>query len=297
MAGTLYSEIGPTVLKWTTFVDPAELDPGVVDPDPLLVTPHLDQAGAEDGQFNYYVGNPAVDHEVVGSPTGNNLFRVEYLNDGDWELVGETDLFAVTGKIFDPATFEFSIIANAPVAIDDTANLDLNVAGASSVTMDVLANDTFDPPANVTVLPAGEAFGPTDGVAVANGDGTVTYTPNPAFALDGGVDTFGYNILDNSGLTSNTAVVTVTVVPVDTLTVDRARLDTRRLRLEIRGTTSSAGPVTIHAGTSTAGTVLGTATPRNNGTWSFRGTATTNLANITAATPNNTIATSAVQAR
>jgi len=296
MAGTLYSEIGPTVLKWTSFVDPAELDPGVVDPDPLLVTPHVDQAGAEDGLFNYYVGNPAVGHEVVGSPTGNNLFRVEYLNDGAWELVGETDLFAVTGKIFDPATFEFSIIANAPVAIDDTANLDLNVPGATSAIIDVLVNDTFDPPATVTVLAAGEAFGPTDGAAVVNGDGTVTYTPNVALALDGGVDTFGYNIIDNSGLTSNSAVVTVNVIPAETLTVDRAKLDTRRLRLDIRGTTNATGSLTIHAGNSAAGAVIGTTVPRN-GRWSFRGTATSNLASITVVTPNNTSATSAVQVR
>ncbi|GAA1476481.1 hypothetical protein GCM10009623_09270 [Nocardioides aestuarii] len=42
-----------------------------------------------------YVGNPLVEHEVVGSPRGTNYFRVEGPGVGS----AETDMFAVQGKI------------------------------------------------------------------------------------------------------------------------------------------------------------------------------------------------------
>ncbi|QIN79474.1 hypothetical protein GBA65_14195 [Rubrobacter marinus] len=52
-----------------------------------------------------YVGDPDVPHEVVGSPNGTNFFKVEQIRDGEGRplaqpvLVGETNLFAVTGKL------------------------------------------------------------------------------------------------------------------------------------------------------------------------------------------------------
>ncbi len=119
--GALYSDIGPTFLKWTTFVDPAALDPEETYPEPLLVTPNV----ADPELNNYYVGNPGVEHQVVGSPFDTNFFRVEILNGEEWELVGETDLFAVSGKLYDPATFEFAINPEAPVATDDSATLNI----------------------------------------------------------------------------------------------------------------------------------------------------------------------------
>lgn len=51
-----------------------------------------------------YIGDPNVDHVVTGSPTGNNFFRIEELNtDGTVRrLVGQTNLFSVSGKISAP---------------------------------------------------------------------------------------------------------------------------------------------------------------------------------------------------
>ncbi|WP_155890623.1 Ig-like domain-containing protein [Desulfuromonas sp. TF] len=277
-AGTLYSDIGPTVLKWTTFVDPATLEPEAVYPEPLLVTPNA----ANPELNNYHVGNPGVEHEVTGSPFGTNFFRVEYLNDGDWEVVAESDLFAVSGKLYDPATFEFSINPDAPVAVNDAATL--SIATATSATVNVTANDTFAEGAlvDITVLPAGETFGPENGTAVANdAAGTVTYTPSAAFAASGGVDTFGYNIVDSTGLTSNNAIVTITVVPVETITVNRSQFRTRNLSINLRGTSNVPGStLTIHAGTA-EGALIGTALVDDRGRWSFRGTSTTNITEVT----------------
>ncbi len=257
--GTLYSDIGPTVLKWTTFNSDTSLT------DPLLIKPNAFNPALN----NYYVGDPGIEHQVTGSPTGNNFFRVQGPG-----LNVQTDLFAVSGKIYDPQTFEFSINALAPVAVEDAA--ELNLAQAAAVTINVLANDTIVAPATLatlTVLPAGEAFGPEGGAVTVNANNTVTYTPNAGFS---GTDTFGYRIADSNGLSSNIAVVTVTVIPVETITISRARLDLRRLRWDIRGTSTFDGTtLTIHAGPTEAGPVIGTATV-DNGRWSLRATTTTN---------------------
>ena len=52
------------------------------------------------------------------------------------------------------------------------------------------------------------ASNPADGTAAANGDGTITYTPNPSFL---GADTFTYTISDTSGDVSTPATVTINV--------------------------------------------------------------------------------------
>ncbi|MBN1581056.1 MAG: tandem-95 repeat protein, partial [Anaerolineae bacterium] len=91
----------------------------------------------------------------------------------------------------------------APVAQNDTASTVRNVA----VTVDVLANDSDTDgalvPSSVTIVST-----PANGSAVANADGTITYTPGAGFV---GVDTLTYTVQDDDGETSNTATVTITV--------------------------------------------------------------------------------------
>ncbi|MEC7765239.1 MAG: Ig-like domain-containing protein [Pseudomonadota bacterium] len=100
----------------------------------------------------------------------------------------------------DTATVTISVGVDAPpVANDDTANVPIN----STVTIDVLANDT-DPDgddANLTVIAATAS----EGSVVINPDGTLTYTPT----VDGYV-TVDYTIQDEDGLT-DTATVTILV--------------------------------------------------------------------------------------
>jgi hypothetical protein len=89
----------------------------------------------------------------------------------------------------------------APMADDDSA------ATPAATVIDVLSNDS-DPngslvPASVTVASQG-----TRGQAVANPDGTITYTPNPG---ESGEDSFTYTVEDDQGGLSDAATVTVTI--------------------------------------------------------------------------------------
>ena len=91
-----------------------------------------------------------------------------------------------------------------PVAVDDTATTGEDVA----VVINVLTNDSDPDPGDVIQV---ESVGQgTDGSVVDNGDGTVTYTPNPDA---NGADTFTYTISDGRGGTDS-ATVTVTINPI-----------------------------------------------------------------------------------
>lgn len=89
--------------------------------------PILDPAGVVGD--NFYIGDVATLHKVLGSPNGTNYFRIEK----DGALVAETDLFVIMGKVFT------GLGNTAPTVLDD--------AGATSletpVDVDVLINDTF----------------------------------------------------------------------------------------------------------------------------------------------------------
>ncbi len=76
------------------------------------------------------------------------------------------------------------------------------------VLIDVLAND-FDPDGDPVAIDSVED--PPNGEAADNGDGTITYTPDPDW---NGVDTFLYTITDGTGHSDSTTV-TVTVHPVN----------------------------------------------------------------------------------
>lgn len=90
---------------------------------------------------------------------------------------------------------------NPPIAVDDSGNTRVG----KPVTVTVLANDT-DPDGD-TILNNGITTLPTNGIAVVNPGGTVTYTPNAGFA---GTDTFSYEVCDPALLCA-TAVVTINV--------------------------------------------------------------------------------------
>jgi len=93
-----------------------------------------------------------------------------------------------------------------PVAVDDQATAFLGTA----VIINVTANDT-DADGTVNGSTVTIVDGPDHGVAVSNGDGTVTYTPEPGFGGD--TDRFRYTVQDDQGATSNEAEVVVQVEP------------------------------------------------------------------------------------
>jgi VCBS repeat-containing protein len=93
---------------------------------------------------------------------------------------------------------------DAPVAVDDTVNVEMDVTSD----IDVLANDTdADDPFQPQVLTLTGITSPTSGTAsiVAN---QIRYTPN---ALYLGSDTIEYVIQDQDGNISNTGTVSITV--------------------------------------------------------------------------------------
>jgi hypothetical protein len=263
--GALFSDIGPLFLRWTNFdTDPALKKP--VNPtDPL--SPVIQ-----------YLGNPLIPHAVTGSPFNTNFFRI--VGPG---INVQTDLFAVSGKIFD-GNFA-AVNPLAPLAVADAVETFRGVP----VTINVLANDTINAaPLNpatvsVTLLPAGAA----SGTLVLNADKTVRYTPNAGFV---GTDTFAYQFTQTAtGLTSNNGLVTVTVAaPPDIITLKKARVDLAKLAIEVEGTDNVPGSIlTIHAGATAGGPVLGTVLVPADGVWRFRGRITSNLSRISITSSNN----------
>jgi len=123
-----------------------------------------------------------------------------------------------SGLLCDTATVSITItpVNDPPVANDDTDSTSEDTA----VVIDVAANDT-DPDGNLDPTTANSAcangssgcLGATNGSLTDNGDGTITYTPNPDF---NGNDSFVYEICD-SGLLCDTAIVSITVTPVNDL--------------------------------------------------------------------------------
>ncbi len=145
--------------------------------------------------------------------------------------VTATDGLATTTRSF---TVTVNSVNDAPVAIGDIVTTPRNLP----ITIPVLVNDS-DPdgtlnPATVEITAPALA---SAGTAVANANGTVTFTPSAGFTGDA---TFSYTVRDNSGLVSNAAVVSVKVQanqsPVVSTLAD--------IELNV-GSTSSSIPFTI----------------------------------------------------
>jgi len=90
---------------------------------------------------------------------------------------------------------------NFPVAVDDSGT----TLEDTAVIVDVITNDTDLDADTLTVFSVST---PSDGTAVDNGDGTITYTPDQDF---NGTDSFDYGVTDGNGGT-DTGTVTITVV-------------------------------------------------------------------------------------
>lgn len=153
-----------------------------------------------------------------------------------------------------------------PTAVNDTATTNTNTA----VTVNVLGNDTAGTnainPASVVVVSQ-----PANGSAVANLNGTITYTP--ALGFSGG-NSFTYNVKDTAGAVSNTATVAVTVnAPLtETLAVTRAQFTLNGATWRIDGTVAppTAGEtITIFNNTTVGTAPLTTVTVAGNGSWTW----------------------------
>lgn len=142
------------------------------------------------------------DNRILYTPNpgffGNDEFRYQISSEN-----GLTDDERVRVTVIE---VPFDAVDNQPpIANPDTAT----TGSGTAVTIPVLAND-FDQdgdlnPANTTI-----ETGPTNGTAIANPDGTITYTPTPGTV---GPDTLTYQITDDDGATA-TATVTIDVTAV-----------------------------------------------------------------------------------
>ncbi|HRQ36915.1 MAG TPA: Ig-like domain-containing protein [Chloroflexota bacterium] len=150
-------------------------------------------------------GSPTLDS--VGEP-GNGTAVITnslILYTPDLDFTG-TDNFTYTitdGVVTDTAVVTVTVIPLiAPTAVDDTAE---TLVG-EPVLIDVLANDLPGSSGDPVLESVGT---PGNGTAVITNT-FILYTPAPGFV---GTDTFTYTITD--GVLTDTAVVTVTVLPVD----------------------------------------------------------------------------------
>jgi hypothetical protein len=122
-----------------------------------------------------------------------------------------TDTFKYTvsdlgGLVSNTATVTVTVVANQPpVAVADAVTTVTNLP----TTIDVLANDT-EPDDGINSTTLAVVTNPTNGTAMPDGFGHISYTSNSGFV---GTDTFTYDVADFGGLISNVATVTVTVGP------------------------------------------------------------------------------------
>ncbi len=110
-------------------------------------------------------------------------------------------------------------VNSAPVAANDSAE----TVEETAVVVQVLSNDTDSDgsldPSTVSVV-----VGPVHGTATVNGNGTISYSPDPGYA---GTDVLSYTVRDNAGAASNTATVSVTVLVSGPSFLDDFSADTR----------------------------------------------------------------------
>ncbi|MFP2996300.1 Calx-beta domain-containing protein [Spongiivirga sp. MCCC 1A20706] len=204
-----------------------------------------------------------------GTVTINPDNTVDYTPNADFNGLDQFDYtvtLAINGVVVTTETATVFITVN-PVqdSFDDTATTDED----TPVTIDVLANDTYDSGTNLAVT---STTSPANGTVTINADNTVTYTPNSDF---NGTDTFDYVVTVTNAdfsTTTETATVTITVNPVADTVDDTATTDE-----DVPVTIDVLANDTFGSGTNLA--VTSTTTPAN-------GTVTINGDNTVTYTPD-----------
>lgn len=296
-----YAATPPLQLSPQQFIDLGVSGAGL--PAPLLSPRYclLIDASPYPPAFGNVSGNPAflgpsansLLSALVMDEGGNNIsvrFQPYLVAGADYHITGASDavnrgdnttfaLFAELGFDFDLNARKSPVDIGAdelpaanlpPVANDDTAT----TQAGTPVIISVLANDS-DPDGQLNPGSVAIVVAPTQGTAVANANGTVTYAPPAGFT---GSVSFSYTVQDTMGATSNQAFVRVEVRPVDIITVTRADYISGDRRWDIRGraTVRTNNTVTVRFGNlpTLGGAVIGTATVRADGTWVLSRSAT-----------------------
>ncbi len=114
-----------------------------------------------------------------------------------------------TGAVSNTATVSLTVAApvnQAPTAVNQGPFTVTNNTPLTLTAAQLLSNDTT-PNAGAT-LSVNSVSAATNGTAVLNANGTVTFTPTTGYS---GAASFGYNVKDTTGAVSNTATVSLTV--------------------------------------------------------------------------------------
>ncbi len=152
-------------------------------------------------------GGGTVVYSATGLPPGVSI------DSGSGQITGTIGYTAAAGSPYstkitatvgaqtadDTFTWTVTDTNRPPVAADDTASPTEDGPG---VVIAILTNDS-DPDLDPIVLQSLDTASLTGGSVVDNGNGTVTYTPNPNFD---GAEEFGYTINDGKGGTASAVV-------------------------------------------------------------------------------------------
>ncbi|MDA1013516.1 MAG: Ig-like domain-containing protein [Planctomycetota bacterium] len=185
-------------------VDPDNFTPNAADdsfftpPNTAITINVLANDSDQDGDpLTVTIVTPPTDGTAVVNPDGTITYTPNTGFVGFDSLVYQIS----DGELTDTANVELAVGVNrAPTAINDSAVTQID----TPVIVNVLLNDG-DPDGDS--LTSSIDTQPANGNAVANLDGTVTYTPNPGYS---GLDSFVYGIDDGNGGT-DTGTVNVTI--------------------------------------------------------------------------------------
>ena len=198
--------LGSSFTSGPTGSSPVAADDAAATDEDTATT--IDVAGNDsdpDGNLDPNSATPTA-QPASGTATSNGDGTITYTPNPDFNGPDsfEYQICDLTG-LCNTATVTVTVAAvddDPPVATDDSAS----TPSGTGVTVNVVANDT-DPDDNLDPTTAAPTTTPTSGAALGNGDGTITYTPNPAFV---GSDSFDYEVCDSTGLCA-TAIVSVSV--------------------------------------------------------------------------------------
>ncbi|MEM9215757.1 MAG: tandem-95 repeat protein [Cyanobacteria bacterium P01_F01_bin.150] len=188
--------------------------PDAVD-DVATVAPSSDVtinvlANDNDADGSLVVGSvTVVDGPIGGMVIVNSDGTITYSN---IDPLITSDSFTYTvedndGEISNTATVTLTIAEPPPNVVPLAGDDSATVVRDSDVTISVLTNDS-DVDGTLVTNTVTVLSGPSNGIAVVNGDGTITYSTTNSIATS---DSFTYTVEDNSGGISNEATVNVTI--------------------------------------------------------------------------------------
>ncbi|HET9595182.1 MAG TPA: Ig-like domain-containing protein [Anaeromyxobacteraceae bacterium] len=174
-----------------------------------------------------------------------------------------------TGAVSNAGTVTVNVpfFAAAPVAVgDDFAIVRNTVTPLAGRAVNVVANDVAASGTTINAASVLISTPPLHGTAVANANGTVTYTPALNYI---GADSYAYTVANTAGTRSAPATVNIVVEgTVETLTATRSDFTVSKNQWNIVASTNWFGPTLTHTtvtcwvgkGTGgTAGPLIGTA--------------------------------------